>query len=548
MLRSIFTKTLRGYWVAIVGWGGGLGLLVYATLTAYATQFNTPQQRQEFALLAETFRFFAEPVAVTTPTGFVTWRSFGILPVLLGIWAVLAGARLTRREEERGALDVVLAQPRSRGRFLAEATAALTVALTIIGLLIGLGALGGVAAAGASVATGNALLAGLNVAAIDLLFALLALLIAQFVGRAGTAAGIAGGLLVLGWALDGAARVVRGGEWIGWLTPFHLYSRSKPLIADYGASPVAFLGLLALALVCGVLAFLLFGRRDLGGVVWEARRAGRGVGAGAALDRAAREIGLRGVGSLAVRADGPSVAWWTFGLGTLTFFFVGITRATKDTLASLLGGSPALAQIFAAGGLASDAGFLGGVLFFMLPLAVAFYALALAVGWARDLDGGFYELPLGTPTPRWRVFLGSWGATLAGLIVVPLALWLVARAGIALWGLTIAGGNLLAAFVGLLVIELPVAAFVYLVAGRLGAGATLGLGGGLLVLFFALGLVGPLLGWPEAVQGVSPFHQYGTPLTDGPRWPAWGALVVIAAGFLALGLARFSREAVARGT
>jgi ABC-2 type transport system permease protein len=354
-------------------------------------------------------------------------------------------------------------------------------------------------------------------------------------------------LLVLSWALDGAARVVQGGGWLAWLTPLHLYSRSKPLIADYGADAVAFLGLLALTFLCGALCFPLFARRDLGGVVWRGRPVGRTVGTAAALDSAARELGLRGVASLALRANRSSAAWWLVGLGILTLFIVGITRATKDTLSSILSGSPVLLQLFASGNLASDAGFLSGILFFFLPLTVAFYALALAVGWARDLDGGYYELPLGTPTTRRWIYLGSWAATLGGLLVVPLVLWLITLLGIGLWGLTISRGDLLVAFLGLLALELPVAAFVYLVAGRLGAGATLGLGGGALVLFFALGLVGPLLGWPEWVLGLSLFHQFGTPLTAAPRWSAWAALVGIAAVFLFLGLVRFERGDIQRG-
>jgi ABC-2 type transport system permease protein len=113
--------------------------------------------------------------------------------------------------------------------------------------------------------------------------------------------------------------------------------------------------------------------------------------------------------------------------------------------------------------------------------------------------------------------------------------------------LSIARDDLLIAFLGLLAIELPVAAFVYLVAGRLGAGATLGLVGGVLVLFFALGLVGPLLGWPESILSLSLFHQYGTPLTTAPRWSAWAAMVGIAVVFLLVGLARFERGDVQRG-
>ena len=105
----------------------------------------TPQAQAQFAQLAQTFRFFAAPVEVTTPTGFATWRLLGTLPVMLGVWACLAGARLVRGAEERGALDLVLATPRSRARVLGEGIAALATAMAIIGVLIGLGALAGAA-------------------------------------------------------------------------------------------------------------------------------------------------------------------------------------------------------------------------------------------------------------------------------------------------------------------------------------------------------------------------------------------------------------------
>lgn len=197
MFRSIYTKTLRDNRVPLLAWGLGLALLVYVTLTAYATQFTTPQSHQEFVTLAQTFRFLAEPVAVTTPTGFVTWRSLNILPLMLGIWAALAGARLTRGAEARGSLDIILATPHSRACVLGEGIAALATALTLVGILIALGAFGGAAAAGASVGVGAALLAGLNVSLAALVVGLLALFLSQFTLQTGTAAGVTIGLLVL---------------------------------------------------------------------------------------------------------------------------------------------------------------------------------------------------------------------------------------------------------------------------------------------------------------------------------------------------------------
>lgn len=543
MLRSIYTKTLRDYRVAILGWGIGLALLVYATLAAYATQINTPRARAEYAGLAQTFRFFGEPVEVTTPTGFATWRVMGTLPLLLGIWAALTGARLIRGAEERGALDIVLATPRSRARVLGEGIAA----LAIIGVLIGLGTIGGEAAAKVPVAPGGALLAGLNVSLVALLVGLLALLLSQFAARAGAAAGAAAGLMVLAWVIDGTGRTVKDGAWISRLSPFHLYTLSKPLIASYGTNPAALLGLAALAALCGAASISLFARRDLGGTAWAWRGVARRTDGDRSLARAAHDASLRGVLPRALRAEMPAIAWWTLGLALFAVWVTGIARATKDALRSLIEGSPLFQQLLSGSGLGTDAGFLSGVLFAFLPVLLALYALTQAGFWPRDLDAGRFELVLGTPVPRWRIFLEAWGATLVALVVAPLALWIVALASIRGWGLQVDAGHLVAAFVGFLPLELTVAAVVYLVAGRLSAGTISGVVGGLIALSYLAELLNPLLKLPGWLAGLSIFHQYGTPVVDGPRWGPWLALTALAATFLALGLTRFTRNDVQRG-
>jgi len=548
MFRSIYTKTLRDYRVPILAWGIGLALVVYGTLAAYATQFTTPEAQAGIVTLAETFRFIADPVAVTTPTGFVTWRSFGLLPVFLGIWAALAGARLTRGTEERGTLDPLLALPLGRARYLGEGLAALATALALVGILIGLGALGGARVMGAALSPGAALLAGLNVGLTAFVIGVLALLIAQFTPRAGAASGIAIGLALLAWLLDGVGRTVGSAAWLGRVSPYHLYSSNKPLIADYPAKLGGYLGLAALALVGGALCFPLFGGRDLGGVAWARRGAARHLDAAGVRAGPPRQPGLRGPGLLALRMALPGIAAWTVALAILTLLVIGITPATKDSVAATLRESPALAQLFNAAGLSSDAGFLSGLLFFFLPLAVTFYALATAGSWARDLDAGRHELALGTPLSRGRLYLTTWGATVAALVLTPLALWLVALLGIRIWGLRVDTGHLLAAFMGLIPLGLPVAALVYLGAGRLAAGALSGIVGALLGLAFVLGLLGPLLAWPDRLLALSPFHQYGAPIVEGPRWGGWLALTAIAALIAALGLARFVRADLQRGT
>src|SRR2546422_166251 len=167
MFRTIWTKTLRDYRFAIFGWGIGIGLLLAASLAAYATQLDTAAARASLAQVAEQFRFFGDPVEVTTPAGYTTWRIMGLFaPILISIWTILTGARLVRGEEERGSIDVLLSTPVSRLRLLLEKLGALLVAMLLIGLLIGLFAMAGYASAKLDVDVVGSLLTGLNVSLI----------------------------------------------------------------------------------------------------------------------------------------------------------------------------------------------------------------------------------------------------------------------------------------------------------------------------------------------------------------------------------------------
>ncbi|MDQ6644772.1 MAG: hypothetical protein M3Y76_10005, partial [Chloroflexota bacterium] len=84
MFRSVWSKTLREYRVPILGWGLGLGLLLLTTLAAYATQVPDATARATLAGVAQSLRFFGDAVAITTPTGYVTFRIMELfLPALL---------------------------------------------------------------------------------------------------------------------------------------------------------------------------------------------------------------------------------------------------------------------------------------------------------------------------------------------------------------------------------------------------------------------------------------------------------------------------------
>src|SRR5258708_25818150 len=106
MFRSVFTKSLRDYRVAILGWGIGLGIVVYSQYATYQSFFSSTTAAQLTQLIGQ-FRFFGEAIRLDTPGGFATFKILGTLPLILGIWTVLAGARLTLGAEVRCASAIL---------------------------------------------------------------------------------------------------------------------------------------------------------------------------------------------------------------------------------------------------------------------------------------------------------------------------------------------------------------------------------------------------------------------------------------------------------
>lgn len=498
---------------------------------------------------ARSFRFLGEPVAMETPAGYTTWHTVGQLPVILGIWAVLAGARLVRGEEERGSLDLLLATPHSRARLLGEKSAALVAALGLIALLIGLGRAVGEAVAGLPVDAAGALLTGLNASLTALVFGLLALLLAQVLGHRAAAAGWAGALLVLSYFLNGTGRIVEHGIWLQRLSPLYYHDLSKPLIATYGSNVGAFTVLVVLSLGLAGASLLLFLRRDIGGTTlpaWHIRRPGERPGIGIrALEQVRHDPFVRPVARRALRAEAPLMGWWLVGVVVLIAWITLIARDTKDAIAQILASAPpALAQVLGELNLRTDTGYIAAIAVLYLPVLLALFALTLAVAWPNDLESGRLELVLATPQPRWRLVLERFGVVGAAALTAPLVSWLALLASARIAGLDVEAGRFAVAFLGIVPLELITGAAVYALAGWLRAGGVVALAGAVVALSYFAELLNPLLKLPDGVVSLSIFHQYGNPLVEEPRWGAWLALAGIAAILLALGAFRFSRADV----
>lgn len=547
-LKNIYLKTLRDFRVAILGWGIGMGLLMYVVLAAVPSLIATPQARASIVSLSSSFAWLAAPVAVDTVGGYATWK-YGLTILIIAVWALLAGSRLLRGEEERGSMDTLLSVPQGRVRIALEKLAGMWTALLLMGLLIALLTFAGGRSTNADFGFGDALFFSLNVVLACGIFGSIALLLSQFTRERGTAAGITGALLLIFIVLDMVHRVVPNTEWISRLSPIYYYNLSKPLIPSYGTNAGAMLVLLAISIVLSGAAIWLFVRRDVGATVVlpgsqrRSRRAGQPELALPVNDWSLRSIYARGLAKLAV----PTF-WWTLIIAGFAAWMVVVVKQIEMQMSSLYASSPLLKDLVTRVGgsdIATNATLLS-FLFVFLPLLLMSFAVTQVNGWSADEEDGRLELLLSTPQPRLQVLLARFAALTTALVIIGVVTLAATALASAATGLKLDGGNLVAASLSIIPLGLLIAALGYLLAGWLRTAFDTGLLSFLLVLWFFITFVGPELNWPDATLRLSAFYYYGTPLLHGLPLGDTLALLVVAVVALALASLRFMRKDIGR--
>src|SRR6266566_6119729 len=546
--KSIYLKTLREFRIAILGWGVGMGLLMYVVLAAVPSLIATPAARASVVSLGGTFAWIAEPIALDTPGGYVTWK-YGLTLLIIAIWPLIACSRLLRGEEERGSLDALLSLPRGRVRVVLEKLTAVWTALLGIGLLIALLAFAGGKTASADFGLGDALLFGLNVALICGVFGSIALLLSQFTQERGTASGLTGGLLLVFIVLDMVHRVIPGTEWLSRLSPVYYYNLSKPLVPSYGTNPGAMLILLALCILLSGVAVWLFVRRDVGAPVALPsflRLPERPVQPERALP-----VNAWSLRSVYTRSLGMIVAptcWWTLGIAGFAAWMVVIVKQTEDKLKTIYESSPMLKDFITkvGGGDVSTNATLLSAIFVLLPLLIMAFAVTQANRWSADEEDGRQELVLATPQSRLTVLLARFGALTTARVIMGVLTLAAAVLASAASGLSLDGGNLAAATLSIIPLGLLMAALGYLLSGWLRTAIDTGLLSFLLVIWFFISFVGPGLNWSDTTLRLSALYYYGTPLLHG--LPLGDMLGVLAVAVVALVIAsvRFVRKDIGR--
>jgi ABC-2 type transport system permease protein len=264
---AVFLNSLSRQRGQVLGWGLSLGLLGMLIVRFYDTL--VAQSDTLMNLLAsyppEMMAFFgAGPGAVTTemftPSGYLSFEFFSFMPVILGIFAVLAGSGLLAADEESGALDLILAHPVSRTALILGRLLAFAAATVGILALAWLGLLAGMRGAAMSIPAGELARAFYSVGAVMLFFGALALFLSLLLPSRRLAASIAGLFLVASYFTTSLARLNDSLKAAARFSPLNYYQGGA---AIDNFNPTWLGGLLLSAALLAALAWLLFQRRDI---------------------------------------------------------------------------------------------------------------------------------------------------------------------------------------------------------------------------------------------------------------------------------------------
>jgi ABC-2 type transport system permease protein len=264
MLHSVFSKTLLDVRRALVWWSLGLIGLAAMMIAVYPTVRDNPDLNklvEDYPEALKAFIAFGGDVDYVSGAGYLGSELFAFMvPLLLLIAAIGAGARAIAGEEERGTLDLLLANPLSRRRLVIEKLAALAVEVLALALVLFAALLIGVEAVAMEVSVAHLAAATTSAALLALAYGAIALFIGAVSGRRAVAIGIAAAGAVAAYLVNSLSALVDLFDAVKVASPFYHYVASDPLRHGLAITHVAFL--LVLAAAATMLAVVGFERRD----------------------------------------------------------------------------------------------------------------------------------------------------------------------------------------------------------------------------------------------------------------------------------------------
>jgi ABC-2 type transport system permease protein len=274
-MASLLKHELVSRWRVILGWGIGLALFGAMYTVIY------PEMAQEITGLADLSVYEAMGMYMATFEGFLASTAVLFIPVILGVYAVLAATKSLGGEEDEGTLELLITTRVKRFQLASMKALALSVTLVLILVIAAAGnaAVFATLEVETEVTPGRLFWTILSAVPIMLAFTMVGLFLGAFMPNRRGAAALATVVFIFSYFSEGLSGMV---DSLGFLEPLSLFSyfdTSAEVFAG-GVRGADVAVLLGVAAVFYALTLLAFQRRNVMVGAWAWQRGRRGSVAG----------------------------------------------------------------------------------------------------------------------------------------------------------------------------------------------------------------------------------------------------------------------------
>ena len=246
----------------MAGWTFGLAVYAFAMGAVFTSIHTNPLFDQIAKNYPEALKSLFQMSDYTTGVGYMRVEVVAVIaPLLVITFSILWGGDLLAGEEDRGTLDLLLANPVSRSRVFLEKFAALALGMFAAAGGLVLGLVVGSPLFDLKLGTSACLATGVSIALLALLFGTLALALGAATGSRGIARGLTVLVVVVAYLVSGLADLVTWLKQVRPFSPWYHAMATDPLGTGWHLwHLVALLGVTVVIAAVGALAFE---RRDL---------------------------------------------------------------------------------------------------------------------------------------------------------------------------------------------------------------------------------------------------------------------------------------------
>jgi ABC-2 type transport system permease protein len=497
------------------------GVVVFASIYGYRSAYPTLAGRMRLAMTfshdAGIAAVFGPARVLETVSGFVAFRTLGVIPLIVGIWATLTATKALRGNEESGRWEILVSSPITRGNATLATIRGLYGSITIT-LLISSILIAVAARISHDFPIRSSLFFSLSLIAAGYFFASVGALASQLTALRKSASAIAGTVIGLSFLVRAIADSSTTFNWVHWLSPLGWVTESAPLTHPQ------WWGLLLLligTLICTAAAVSISGKRDLHSSLF--------------VERKSRTVNFRvtSVSRLWVALHCGNILSWIIGLFFMAFAFGLVAHGASKAFS----GSSTIQNTFAKLGIVRSNNFFFGIIFLLLAAGLMFASNSFAAALREQESNGYLDHILVSPLPRTLLMVSRLLVSTVSLVLMGIS------AGIgAFIGSSISKGELSfhdAIFAGLNLVPSALVMFgISIAIFGIHPRASILAGQSLLAWSFLLELIGSTIKLNHWILDTSLLHHMAFAPAVPPNWPKNTLLLIVS--FILLGIGSFA--------